>query len=433
MSADWRLNWGSGRHCDFESSDEAEELARRSLPRTLFNSVAFGAELNRTNRWNVAAYDSVTFRPRVAAEWGKRILGTSVLGTPISMPIIVAPMGSLRTVHPAGDLAMASAASAHGTMSVLSMQSGHSIAEVGAHSSGSMWQQLYLNRGRDYAEDVIAQAKAVGSRALVVTMDISVLSTSPYARRRPRAVTLGSAVRFAPEVVIKPRWLAGFVRDGMFLSAPRAEPGGRQWSATWSDMKWIRECWGGPLVVKGIVTAEDAHRAVAEGASAVVVSNHGGHALDGTPATLAALPEVAAAVGGEVEVLCDGGVRRGSDVVKAIALGARAVLVGRPFLWSLALGGERGVMRMFEVFRTELDRTLALLGCRSVAEVDQSYIAFSKFCAMHSSLGSRVSQLVERPDSSDEEGGAMARPGHRLGTLSGISVTVSNSDANGDE
>lgn len=384
MPPDWRLSWGSGRRCNFDSADEAEELARRSLPPTLFNSVAFGAELNRSNRWNVAAYDSVIFRPRAAEDWGPRILETTVLGTPISMPLLVAPMGSLRTVHPAGDLAIASAANAAGTISVLSMQSGHSTAEVAARSAGHMWQQLYLNRGRAYAEGVIAQAKSVGCKALVVTMDISVLSSSRYARRRPKGVTLGNAVRFAPEVVTRPRWLVGFVRDGMFLSTPRAQQGNPQWSATWSDLKWIRECWGGPLVIKGIVTEEDARRAVAEGASAVVVSNHGGHALDGAPATLVALPEVVAAADGEVEVLCDGGVRRGSDVIKALALGAQAVLVGRPFLWGLAVGGDRGVMRMFEVFRTELDRTLALLGCRSAAEVDRSYISLNGSFGTHS-------------------------------------------------
>jgi isopentenyl diphosphate isomerase/L-lactate dehydrogenase-like FMN-dependent dehydrogenase len=375
MARDWRLTWGSRSRCNFESADEAEELARKSLPTTLYNSVAFGAELNRSNRWNVAAYDSITFRPRVAEDWEVRGQGTSVLGIPISMPVLVAPMGSLRTVHPAGDLAVASAAGASGTISVLSMQSGHSTGEVAARSSGNMWQQLYVNRGREYAEGVIAEAKSVGCKALVVTVDISVLSSSRYARRRPKGITLGTAFRFAPEVATKPRWLVGFMRDGMFLSAPRAQQGSPQWSATWSDMKWIRACWDGPLVIKGIVTAEDARRAVGEGASALVVSNHGGHALDGAPATLAALPEVVAAVDGEVEVLCDGGVRRGSDVIKALALGARAVLVGRPFLWSLAVGGEPGVMRMFEVFRTEIDRTLALLGCRSVLEVDSSYIS----------------------------------------------------------
>jgi isopentenyl diphosphate isomerase/L-lactate dehydrogenase-like FMN-dependent dehydrogenase len=251
---------------------------------------------------------------------------------------------------------------------------GHKISEVRAAATGPLWQQLYMLQGREAAERTIDEAQRAGYSALVVTVDTAVRAR----RRSAMRINAKNILEFGPELIVRPGWTARFVRDGMQLAVPNTvlAPANAfpRYTATWDDFAWIREQWRGPMVVKGIVNADDARRSVDVGASAIIVSNHGGLTLDGAPATLRKLPEVLQAVGSSTEVMLDGGVRQGTDVVKAVALGARAVLIGRPYAMALAAAGETGVRHMLEILRYEIDRTLGLLGCPSIAVLDQSYL-----------------------------------------------------------
>jgi isopentenyl diphosphate isomerase/L-lactate dehydrogenase-like FMN-dependent dehydrogenase len=351
---------------------DADAAARRRLPKAMYENI-FPAHAGRgiTARDNVGAFDDVRFRPRAAVAFAERDLNTTVLGIPVSMPLLIAPVGNLRLVHPDGAKAAVRAAGAAKTIGVVSMSAGHSTPEVAAAASGPVWQQLYLSHGREKAERVIAEAKAARFGALMVTVDCP---TRPR-KKLDLSVSLRTAIEFGPQLALKPRWTAGFLRDGAQLAAAREALGAESGEPiVWGDLGWIRDLWGGPLVVKGIVTADDARRAVDAGASAIVVSNHGGLVLDGAPASIRALPEVVDAVDGQVEVLLDSGVRQGSDVVKAIGLGARAVLIGRAYIAGLAAYGEAGVLRMLEVFRSDIDRTLAMLGCPSIEALDASFV-----------------------------------------------------------
>jgi isopentenyl diphosphate isomerase/L-lactate dehydrogenase-like FMN-dependent dehydrogenase len=357
----------------FETADQAAEMARRRLPRLMYQRIMSGSERNITYQANLSAFEQVSFRPHNAAAPLQRDLQTSVLGIPLSMPVILAPVGALRLLHPGGVLAAACAAGEAGTVLASSPASGHTIEEVAAATSAPLWWQLSVSGGREAAEATIRKAAALGFRALVITVD------SPV-KPKGRAVHLNSrtAAELGPDLIRHPRWTANFIRDGMRLSVANAALGagspGAARPVVWDDFRWIRDQWKGPVVVKGVTTADDARRAVDVGAAAVVVSNHGGIALDGAPATLRALPSVAAAVGGQVEVLFDGGVRWGSDVVKALALGARAALLGRAYMMGLAVGGVAGVQQILEIFRIDIDRTLAFLGCPAVGDLDDSYV-----------------------------------------------------------
>lgn len=360
----------------FENYDQALRIARRRLPKSIYTELAGGPDRAVTLRGNVAAFDEVLFRPRSAVATVGRDLSTTVLGTSVSMPLVVAPVGGLRIVHPQGALATVKAGGAARTISGVSMSAGHSVDEIAAVADGPLWQQIYLSRGRERAEAVIAQAAKHGYAALVVTVDSAV----PPKRRPALRINLRNAVEFAPELVVRPGWTWRFIRDGLQLRAindavgatpPDAKP---KMIAEWEDFGWIREAWKGPLVVKGILTPEDARRAVDAGADAVVVSNHGGLTLDGAMPALRALPRVVDAIGDSAEVLVDGGIRQGTDVVKAIAMGARAVLIGRPYIMALAIAGEAGVRHVLENFRYEIDRTLGLLGVQSLKDVDGSLI-----------------------------------------------------------
>jgi L-lactate dehydrogenase (cytochrome) len=295
--------------------------------------------------------------------------------------------------YPRGEVVAARAAAAAGTAYVLSTLSGCRLEEVKAASSAPVWYQVYLVGGRDVAHAAIERARTAGFSALVVTID------TPVAGLRERDLRNGtkellsrklwSMLPFLPQLLVRPRWLAGFLADGGLMNFPNvvlpgqgpmsyAEVGAalEQSAVCWDDLRWIREAWHGPIVIKGVLTGEDARRAVDEGADALVVSNHGGRQLDGVAPTLRALPEVVAAVNGRTEVLLDGGIRRGSDIVKALCLGARAVLVGRAYAYGLGAGGEAGVARAVEILRADLVRTLKLLGCASVAQLDRSYVDF---------------------------------------------------------
>jgi L-lactate dehydrogenase (cytochrome) len=365
-------------------------LARRRLPRVAFDYIDGGADGEVTLRENSRVFDDVALRPRSAVVTRRSDLRTSVLGTEIDLPVLLAPVGSCRMFWPRGEAAASRAAGAAGTVYILSTLSGTRLEEVKAASRGPCWYQLYLCGGRDVALAAIARAKAAGFSALVVTIDTPVAGLRERDHRNGVKELLSgrplSMVPFVWQLLARPRWLVAFLADGGLMSFPNVVlPGGpmpyadvgaalEQSATSWEDLRWLREAWSGPIVIKGVHTADDARRAVDAGASAIVVSNHGGRQLDGVAPTLRVLPEVATAVGGRVEVLLDGGIRRGGDVVKALCLGARAVLVGRAYAWGLGAGGEAGVAKAIQILRADLVRTLKLLGCASVADLDASYV-----------------------------------------------------------
>ena len=371
--------------------EDLRRAAKRRLPRVVFDYIDGGAEDERTLRANCRAFETVTFRPRCAVAVPSFDLRTTVLGTPVSIPLILAPVGSSRVIHPRGEEVAACAASAAGIAYVLSTFSGCRLEDVAAASKAPLWYQLYLAGGRDCALPTLERAKVAGFSALVVTIDTAVAGMRERDFRNGVKELLSGKLQlmlpFVSQLLLKPRWLAGFIADGGLMKFPNIVIAGKgpmlyadvtaaleQSVVTWQDLKWIREAWNGPIVIKGIHTGDDARRAVDEGADALVVSNHGGRQLDGVAPTLQTLPEIVAAVGDRIEVLLDGGIRRGSDVVKALCLGARAVMVGRAYAYGLGAAGGAGVARAIEILRADLIRTLKLLGCASIAALDPSYL-----------------------------------------------------------
>jgi isopentenyl diphosphate isomerase/L-lactate dehydrogenase-like FMN-dependent dehydrogenase len=359
----------------FDSVAEAERLARRRLPGAMFERLARGTDESVTFTANRRAYGQVSFRPRAAQVREARSTRTTVLGTEVSTPVLLAPVGALRLQHPAGVLAAVAAAAQFGTVCAISPAAGHSLEEIQVPPGAMLWYQVTTALGgREIAERQLEQARSRGYRAVVVTVDSGL-----RAKSSPLRLDVSTAVALAPDLVRHPSWTWGFVRDGLRLSVAnaalgtaQAPPGARP--LRWDDVDWIVERWGGPVVVKGLLTAEDAAEAVSRGASAVVVSNHGGLTLDGVGPTLAALPEVVAAVAGRAEVFLDGGIRTGADVAKALALGARAVLIGRAYLMGLAVGGAAGVHRVLEVLDADLTRTLGFLGCAAVGDLGPRHL-----------------------------------------------------------
>ncbi len=371
--------------------DDLRRLARRRLPKVIFDYVDGGAEGEVTLRENCRVFDDVTFRPRQAVAIPKCELSTRVLGLNLSFPAILAPVGYSRLMHPAGELGAAAAAGSAGIAYTLSTISGHKLENVRAASVGPVWYQLYLVGGRQVAEAAIDRARRAGFSALVVTIDTAVAGMRERDPRNGMKELLGGSVfakmPFVPQFLTHPGWLSAFFLDGgvpklenivipgegpmplMDVSAALARA-----VVTWEDFRWLRQIWTGPMVVKGVLTGDDAKRAVDEGAAAVIVSNHGGRQLDGVSSSLRALPEVVAAIGGQAEVLMDGGIRRGSDIVKAICLGARAVLVGRAYVYGMAAAGQAGIARALEILRDDVERTLRLLGCASTSLLDASYV-----------------------------------------------------------
>ncbi len=370
---------------------DLRQIAQRRVPRAVFDYLDGGAEGEVTLRENCRAFEAITFRPRHAVAVSECDLRTRVLGTEISFPAMLAPVGYSRLMHPGGEIAAARAAGEAGTGYILSTISGHKMEDVKAGTKGFAWYQLYLVGGREVAEGGIERARKAGFSALVITIDTPVAGLRERDPRNGMTELLTGSIfaklPFLPELLAHPGWLTSFLLDG---GVPKLEnvvvpgQGGmpmldvgtalRRSVVTWEDIRWIRQSWTGPIVIKGILTAEDARRAVDEGAAAISVSNHGGRQLDGVSASIRALPEVVAAVNGRVEVLMDGGVRRGTDIVKAICLGARAVLIGRAYAYGLAAAGQPGVTRALEILREDVERTLRLLGCASIAQLDASYV-----------------------------------------------------------
>ncbi|HVW46323.1 MAG TPA: alpha-hydroxy acid oxidase [Solirubrobacterales bacterium] len=365
---------------------DLERAARRRLPRLAYDFVAGGSGEELTLRRNRAAFERVELSPRQLVDVSVRDQSTTVLGEGLATPVLIAPTGMARIAGRGGDLAGVRAAGAAGTVFTLSAMSNSSLEQAAAAASGPLWFQLYLSRDRDLVEATVERARRAGYRALVVTTDV------PVVGRRARDLRNGFSLPVKPrpgallDVFSHPRWLAAqwppptfanYVGTGValprktvaharYLNETLFNPG-----AGWEDLRRLRELWPGALLVKGVLAGAEAERAVEHGVDGIIVSNHGGRQLDGAPATLAVLAEVVAAVAGRAEVLLDGGVRSGADVVAAVALGARACLVGRPWLYGLAAGGEAGVAAMFAILRAEIDVTLALLGRPRLGEVDR--------------------------------------------------------------
>jgi L-lactate dehydrogenase (cytochrome) len=366
-------------------------LAQLRLPKSVFDYLDGGAEAEVTLAENCRAFRDVIFRPRGAVAIEDCNLKTTVLGHEISFPAMLAPVGYSRLMHPGGEVAAARAAGLAGTGYILSTISGHKLEDVKAASSGPVWYQLYLVGGREAAEGAIERARRAGFSALVITIDTPVAGMRERDPRNGMKELLGTSpfakIPYVSDILAHPGWLVGFLRDG---GVPKLEnivlPGKgpmplidvtvalAKATVKWEDLRWIRQVWSGPIVVKGLLTGDDARRAVDEGAAAVVVSNHGGRQLDSVSSTLRALPEVVAAVSGQTEILLDGGIRRGADIVKALCLGARAVLVGRAYAYGLAAAGQTGVTRALDILRIDVERTLRLLGCASVSALDRSYV-----------------------------------------------------------
>ena len=370
---------------------DLRRLARRRLPDAVFDYLDGAADDEMTLRDSERAFREVIFKPRFAVATPVCDLGVTVLGHRLDLPFILAPIGYSRLMHPRGELAASKAAGRNGTAYILSTMSGHRIEDVKAQSSGPTFYQLYLAGGRGAAEGAIARAKAAGYTALFVTID------TPVAGNRERDVRNGmkelmgtnpfKKLRYLPNILAHPGWLAGFIADGMTRPFPNiVVPGSGPLQAidvaaalesaqvSWTDLKWIREQWTGPIVMKGVMTVDDAKRSVDAGAQGIVVSTHAGRQLDGVAGSLRVLPGIAEAVGDKIEVLFDGGVRRGADVVKAIGLGAKAVLLGRGYAYGMAAAGDTGIERAIEIFRADIIRTLKLLGCSSISQVDSNYV-----------------------------------------------------------
>jgi isopentenyl diphosphate isomerase/L-lactate dehydrogenase-like FMN-dependent dehydrogenase len=382
------------RTSDVVNIGDLRRMAKSRLPRVVFDYIDGAAEGEVTLRDNRRVFEMLTFRPRHAVAVSNCQLGTTVLGQRIDLPFILAPVGSSRMFWPRGEEVAAREAARAGTTYILSTLSGCRMEDVAKASDRHVWYQLYLLGGREAARAAIGRAKAAGFSALVVTID------TPVAGLRERDVRNGSKalladslavkLRYLPQFFAKPKWLMDFFADGGLMSFPNVVVPGQgplpyadvsvaleETVVTWKDLEWIKAEWGGPVIVKGVLTAQDARRSVDHGAQAIVVSNHGGRQLDGVSATLRVLPEIVAAVNGQAEVLLDGGIRRGTDVVKALCLGARAVLVGRAYAYGLGAAGGPGVARAIEILRSDVARTMKLLGVASVAELDSSYVDVS--------------------------------------------------------
>ena len=381
-----------------KSVADAQYYAEKRVPSLVRDYLRAGSGTKTTLAENTRAFADVTFRPQVAIRRAERDLRTTVLGQEVSMPVMIAPTGGGRLAHPDGEIAGARAAGRAGIMQWVTTFAGIPIEDIMAEATGPVGFQLYYPGSRDAAAELIERVRDVGCVALALTVDTAV-GPRPEVPARGR-VTIYRAgakgmrppleyVRIARSLARKPSWTYNFLRDrGNGLRAGMVHEEGKpavlfraseilmRETPVWEDIPWIKQRWDGPLVIKGITTTEDARRAVQYGADAIVVSNHGGNVLDGNPSTISVLPRIVDAVGSDLEVLFDSGIRRGSDVVKALAIGARAVLLGRSWLWGVAAGGEAGVSAVLDAYRRQIDDTIASLGCAGVSDLDRSCVRF---------------------------------------------------------
>lgn len=384
---DWLTNpWATNPW--FESVAVAQQRARRRLPAPVYDALVAGSERGQTISANERAFQELEFAPHVVGQTAERDLATSVLGQPLSFPVMISPTG-VQAVHPEGEVAVAKAAAARGVAMGLSNFASKPVEEVVAANPQTFFQ-MYWTGDRDVMIQRMQRAKDAGAVGLIATLDWSFSMGRDWGSPEiPEKVDAKAMVRFAPKVVGKPRWLLDFAKSGAVpdLSVPNlAPPGGPaptffgayyEWMTTppptWEDVAWMREQWeqlgGGPFMLKGVGRVDDARRAVDAGVSAISVSNHGGNNLDGTPAAIRMVRPISQAVGHDVDVVMDGGVRRGSDVVKAVALGAKAVMIGRAYLWGLAANGQPGVENVLDVLRSGVDSALRGLAVESVHDL----------------------------------------------------------------
>jgi L-lactate dehydrogenase (cytochrome) len=370
----------------FESVAEAQRRAKRRLPKGVYGALVAGSERGLTAEDNIAAFTELGFAPHTAGLSNERKLGTTVMGQPVSMPVLISPTG-VQAVHPDGEVAVARAAAARGVAMGLSSFASKPIEEVVAANPQTFFQMYWVG-SREEMVARMERARRAGAVGLIATLDWSFAYGrdwgSPFI---PEKINLGAARRYAPQVLVKPRWLYDFARTGRIpdLTVPNmvADPGEPaptffgaygMWAQSpmpsWEDVAWLREQWGGEFLLKGVMRVDDARRAVDAGCTAISVSNHGGNNLDGTPASIRALPAVAEAVGDQLEVLLDGGIRRGGDVAKALALGAKAVMIGRAYLWGLAANGQAGVENVLDLLRDGLGSALVGLGHGSIDQLN---------------------------------------------------------------
>ena len=384
----------------FESVAVAQGRAARRLPKPVYDALVAGSERGQTVADNQAAFAELGFAPHVAGHKAERSLATSIMGQQISLPVVISPTG-VQAVHPDGEVAVARAAAARGTVMGLSNFASKSVEDVTATGAPTFFQ-MYWTGNRDQMLQRMERARAAGAVGLIATLDWSFSMGRDWGSPEiPEKIDLHSMIRLAPKVVTKPGWLAAFARTGRLpdLTAPNlAAPGGAaptffgayyEWMTTpppsWEDVAWMREQWGGPFMLKGVSRIDDALRAVDAGVTAISVSNHGGNNLDGTPAAIRMVKPIADVVGEQIEVVMDGGIRRGSDVVKALALGAKAVMIGRAYLWGLAANGQAGVENVLDILRGGIDSALMGMGLSSIDELDESQLVVP--AGFHRALG----------------------------------------------
>jgi pre-mycofactocin synthase len=368
----------------FETVAVAQRRARKRLPKSVYGALVAGSEKGMTVRDNVNAFSELGFAPRVAGFPAHREMSTTVMGQEISLPVVISPTG-VQAVHPDGEVAVARAAANRGTAMGLSSFASKPVEDVVAANPKTFFQMYWVG-DRDAMAARMERARTARAVGLIATLDWSFSFGRDWGSPHiPERMTLREMVRMAPEALTRPRWLYEFARTGKMpdLTVPNLVAPGEalptffgaygQWQGStppsWEDVAWLREQWGGPFMLKGVTRIDDAKRAVDAGVTAISVSNHGGNNLDGTPATIRLLPDIARAVGDEVEVLMDGGVRRGGDVAKALALGARAVMIGRAYLWGLGAAGQAGVENVLDLMRGGLDAALLGLGHSSISEL----------------------------------------------------------------
>lgn len=391
----------------FESIAEAQRRAKKRLPPSVYSALLAGAEKGLTYQDNIDAFAELGFAPHVADLPGQRDQATSLMGEPLSMPVVVSPTG-VQAVHPEGEVAVARASAARGTAMGLSSFASKPIEDVIAANPQTFFQ-MYWAGSKDSILATMERGRRAGAKGLIVTLDWTFTHSRDWGSPTiPEKMDWKAMARFAPEGMLRPRFLYRFARSRSLpdLTVPNRARAGEaaptffesygEWMytppPTWADVAWLREQWGGPFMLKGITRVDDARRAVDAGVSAISVSNHGGNNLDGTPATIRALPAVVDAVGDQVEITLDGGIRRGSDAVKALALGAKAVLIGRAYLWGLATNGQAGVENVLDILRNGIDSALLGLGRPSIHDLTKSDLVVPEGFAR--TLGARADATV---------------------------------------